>query len=134
MYGDIALLITKKWFAFIPCNILTCTYWDVFTLQSKCASCDYVWVWFYCIPSYPATAISVASSHVYMSETVWLTIYTITCTHNFRNCLTRTCTYLPPVAAPPMGIQMVSVFNPNNTLRQLEISWIPVVRIVSAGY
>ena len=55
----------------------------------------------------------------------------VTCFHNY---LTHTCTYLPPVAAPPTGIQMVSVFNPNNTLRQLEISWIPVVRIVSGGY
>ena len=38
------------------------------------------------------------------------------------------------VAAPPMGIQIMPEFNPNNTLCQLEVSWIPVVRIVSAGY
>ncbi|KAL5479131.1 hypothetical protein EMCRGX_G022614 [Ephydatia muelleri] len=30
------------------------------------------------------------------------------------------------VAIPPMNIQAVSVFNSNNTLRHLEISWIPV--------
>ncbi|KAL5500401.1 hypothetical protein EMCRGX_G011958 [Ephydatia muelleri] len=45
------------------------------------------------------------------------------------------------VAHPPVSIQVVSVFNPNNTLHHLEISWIPLggsvsvytVRVVGTG-
>eukprot|EP00731_Ephydatia_muelleri_P011622 Em0006g516a len=45
------------------------------------------------------------------------------------------------VAHPPVSVQVVSVFNPNNTLHHLEISWIPLggsvsvytVRVVGTG-
>ena len=45
------------------------------------------------------------------------------------NNVTHAILYLPhiAVALPSLNIQAVSVLNPDNTLRQLEISWIPVV-------
>ena len=38
------------------------------------------------------------------------------------------------VAAPPKGIQVVSIFNPNTNLHQSEVTWIPVVRRFNSGY